>query len=264
MPSPRVRCKMPHGSHVAGSCVFLAFAIGLHAASVARGRRDHLPLHRRARQHHLTRHAPCAKGQQRGTQHAAPEGRAEPATGPAPVALSLSARRRRHHRARPPQPMYECHMPTAAPRQRFAGRNPRWVPLWTLSCRSWPTATTARRARIVRHADGTVDLDVRGGGYVRGPVPTYAGYGGGTWVRDRCHTCCRRPETCARLRDRRRRSALTFFNNATDQTRAIEPRAARASTRASTTTAAGIDAQRLLRHLRICCSPPVRCRRAPR
>lgn len=197
-----------------GSCVFLAFAIAaLHAPP---SRAEDVTIYRctDARGNTTLRDTPCAKGQQQETRSMLrPKDAPKPAIGPAPVALPQPAPVPRTIVLAPPQPMYECRMPDGGAYTSDSPEgNPRWVPLWTLG---YPVVADGYYrpggTRIVRHADGTVDLDVRGGGYVQGPVPTYAGYGGGTWVRDECHMLPP-SETCARLRDRREEIGKRFFN----------------------------------------------------
>jgi hypothetical protein len=165
------------------------------------------------------RDTPCGRGQQQETRSMVrpkdaptPVADAEPAPAPqAPVQVRTVV-------LAPPRPMYECRTPDGNTYTSDSSEgNPRWVPLWTLG---YPAVaegySRSGRTRIVRHADGTTDVDVRGGyqhggGYVRGPVPTIAGYGGGTWVRDECHMLPP-SETCARLRDRREEIGKRFFN----------------------------------------------------
>lgn len=104
----------------------------------------------------------------------------------------------------PPQPMFECTDPDGKRYTADNGEgNPRWVPLWTLG---YPVAA---RATVVRPPGGELRVErgrvtggIRSGEVKHVVVPTYAGYGGGTWVRD---TCQQLPpqEVCARLSDRR-------------------------------------------------------------
>ena len=197
------------------ACLSVAFvAAALHAPSA---RADEVTIYRctDARGNTTLRDTPCAKGQQQETRSmvrpkdapgrivgAAPEPPPQPA--PAPVRPIVYA---------PPQPMYECRMPDGDTYTSDSPEgNPRWVPLWTLG---YPVVTDGYYrpggTRIVRHGDGTVDVNLDGGGYVHGPVPTIAGYGAGTWVRDECHMLPP-AETCARLRDRREEIGRRFFN----------------------------------------------------
>jgi hypothetical protein len=168
-----------------------------------------------ARGNTTLRDTPCAKGQQQETRSmvrskdapnrvvdTAPEPRQQPA--PPPTRTIVLA---------PPQPMYECRMPDGNTYTSDSPEgNPRWVPLWSLG---YPVVSDGYYrpggTRIVRRADGTVDVNVDGGGYVNGPVPTLAGYGAGTWVRDECHMLPP-SETCARLRDRREEIGNRYFN----------------------------------------------------
>lgn len=112
-----------------------------------------------------------------------------------------------------PRPMYECVTPDG---ERYTSDspegNPRWVPLWTLD---YPVLaerhvyTPGRGA--IRYRDGHVDARWRSGGVERRVVPTIAGYGAGTWIRDACHALPQQ-ETCARLRERRDEIRRAFFN----------------------------------------------------
>lgn len=169
-----------------------------------------------ARGNTTLRDTPCAKGQQQETRSMvrpkdAPSRITNVEPTPAPQAAPAQVRT---IVLAPPRPMYECRMPDGNTYTSDSPEgNPRWVPLWTLG---YPAVVEGyhRRpggTRIVRHPDGTVDLNVDGGGYVRGPVPTLAGYGAGTWVRDVCHMLPP-AETCARLRDRRDEIRTRFFN----------------------------------------------------
>ena len=201
----------------------LSVALAATALHAPRAAADEVTIYRctDARGNTTLRDTPCAKGQQQEMRsmvrpkdapnrvvHTTPAPRPEPA--PAPTRTIVVA---------PPLPMYECRMPDGNTYTSDSPEgNPRWVPLWTLG---YPVVTDGYSrpgdTRIVRHADGTTDVVVRGGGYqqhdgyVRGPVPTIAGYGAGTWVRDECHMLPP-SETCARLRDRREDIGRRFFN----------------------------------------------------
>ena len=169
-----------------------------------------------ARGNTTLRDTPCADGQQqearstvrprdasRPVVRTAPD--PAPPPEPAPVRTIVLA---------PPLPMYECRMPDGTTYTSDSPEgNPRWVPLWTLGFPVLSDRPVFRpgSTHIVRGADGSVDINVQGGGFSRGPVPTWAGYGGGTWVRDICHMLPP-AETCARLRDRRREIGTRFFN----------------------------------------------------
>jgi hypothetical protein len=112
-----------------------------------------------------------------------------------------------------PRPMYECVTPD---NQRYTSEspegNPRWVPLWTLD---YPVLAERNVYRpggaSVRYRDGRVDARVRSGSIERRVVPTLAGYGAGTWVRDSCYALPQQ-ETCERLRDRRDEVRRRAFN----------------------------------------------------
>ena len=205
------------------ACLSVAFvATTLAAASPARA--DEVTIYRctDARGNTTLRDTPCAKGQQQETRSMvrpkdAPTPVATPI--PAPAATPVQPPPTRTIVYAPPLPMYECRMPDGNTYTSDSPEgNPRWVPLWTLG---YPVVSDgyyrSGSTSVVRHADGTTDVDVRGGhdqhggGYVRGPVPTIAGYGAGTWVRDECHMLPP-AETCARLRDRREEIGRRFFN----------------------------------------------------
>lgn len=194
------------------------FALPLAAASfVPSARAADVTIYRcsDARGHVALRDTPCTKGEQQETRNmvrpkdapsriadAVPDSRPEPA--PMPTRTIVYA---------PPLPMYECRTPDGSTYTSDSPEgNPRWVPLWTLG---YPVLSDGYyrpgSTRIVRHGDGTVDVNVDGGGYRRGPVPTLVGYGAGTWVRDTCHMLPP-SETCARLRDRREEIRTRFFN----------------------------------------------------
>lgn len=195
----------------------LSVALAAAALHAPRAHADEVTIYRctDARGNTTLRDTPCAKGQHQETRSmvrpkdapdrvvdAAPESRPEPA--PALARTIVYA---------PPLPMYECRTPDGDIYTSDSPEgNPRWVPLWTLG---YPVVTDGYYrpggTRIVRNSDGTVDVNVDGGGYVHGPVPTIAGYGAGTWVRDECHMLPP-SETCARLKDRRDEIRTRFFN----------------------------------------------------
>ena len=166
-----------------------------------------------ARGNTTLRDTPCAKGQQQETRNMlrpkdAPSRVTEvaptPAPQPPPTRTVVYA---------PPLPMYECRTPDGDTYTSDSPEgNPRWVPLWTLG---YPVLSDGYyrpgSTRIVRHGDGRVDVNVDSGGYVNQPMPTIAGYGAGTWVRDECHMLPP-SETCARLEDRRDEIRTRFFN----------------------------------------------------
>ena len=159
---------------------------------------------------HLTlRDSPCAKGetqQVRSMQRPrdpAP-GNAPTASAAPPVPAAPTAQQTTVIYRIPPQPMYEC---TTADGQRYASDNgdgnPRWVPLWTLGYPTLARVPVVEPGRAhVRIDNGRVSGGFRSGGVSERVVPTYAGMGGGTWVRDTCHALPQQ-EVCARLSDRR-------------------------------------------------------------
>lgn len=153
------------------------------------------------------RDSPCLKGetqQVRSMQRprdpvpgAAP---ARPATVPTQVAPTRTTVIYRT----PPQPMYECTTPDDQRYTSASGEgNPRWVPLWTLGypVLAHTTVVDPGHARL-RVDNGLVSGSFRSGELRHAVVPTWAGQGGGTWVRDACHALPQQ-EVCARLSDRR-------------------------------------------------------------
>lgn len=195
------------------SSVLLVFAIAaLHAPP---SQAEDVTIYRctDARGDTTLRDTPCAKGQQQETRSMVrPKDAPSRVTGVAPDPPSAPPPTRTVMIA-PPQPMYECRMPDGnAYTSDSPEGNPRWVPLWTTG---YPVVTDGYYrpggTHIVRNTDGTVDVNVDGGGYVNGPVPTIAAYGAGTWVRDECHMLPP-AETCARLRERRDGIGTRFFN----------------------------------------------------
>ena len=165
----------------------------------------------------MLRDTPCPRGQQQDAREmlrptdapsrpAPAAGRATAASAPAtavPQVLVLQA----------PRPMYEC---VAANGERYSSDspegNPRWVPLWTLG---YPVARERQvwvpGSSRIEVRDGRVGGEFRSGHVVRDVRPTLAGYGAGTWVRDRCHPLPQ-AEACARLRDERSALRTRFFN----------------------------------------------------
>lgn len=104
----------------------------------------------------------------------------------------------------PPRPLYECVTPDNA---RYLSDspegNPRWVPAWTQGYPVLARVPTYQPGQLdIRVDNGRVSGGYRSGGYGERIVPTYAGLGGGLWVRDACHPLPQ-AEVCARLRDRR-------------------------------------------------------------
>lgn len=104
----------------------------------------------------------------------------------------------------PPRPLYEC---VTSDNARYLSDspegNPRWVPAWTLGYPVLARVPTYQPGQLdIRVDDGHVSGGYRSGGYGERIVPTYAGLGGGMWIRDACHPLPQ-AEVCARLRDRR-------------------------------------------------------------
>ncbi len=112
-----------------------------------------------------------------------------------------------------PRPLYACTTPDGSTyTSETPEGNPRWVPLWTLD---YPVLAQGEVYRPggarVRYGDGRVDVRARTGSIERRIVPTLAGYGAGTWVRDTC-AALPQQETCDRLRDRRDEVRRRAFN----------------------------------------------------
>lgn len=101
-----------------------------------------------------------------------------------------------------PRPLYEC---VAPDNTRYLSDTPegraRWVPIWPNGYPIAPYPQPEPGRLNIRVDNGRVS-----GGYDSGGgrvlVPTYAEFGGGTWVRDPCHALPQ-AEVCARLRDQR-------------------------------------------------------------
>lgn len=159
--------------------------------------------------------APCAKGSKQ-------DARTMLRPKDAPRRVTVTPRRARPADARPvpqvvvvntPRPLYECTTPDGATYTSESPEgNPRFVPLWTLGypvVYEGPVATPGGAS--IRYSDGSVDARVDSGGVAYGRVPTLAGYGAGTWVRDAC-SALPQQEVCARLVDRRDEIRRRFFN----------------------------------------------------
>lgn len=101
-----------------------------------------------------------------------------------------------------PRPLYECIAPDNT---RYLSDTPegraRWVPIWPNGYPITPYPQRPPGQLNIRVDNGRVS-----GGYDSGHprvlVPSYAEFGGGTWVRDPCHALPQ-AEVCARLRDQR-------------------------------------------------------------
>lgn len=153
------------------------------------------------------RDSPCAKGERQETRSMvrpkdAPPRAAAPlpaqsvaaAASPPPQVIVINA----------PRPLYECVTPDNT---RYFSEtpegNPRWVPLWTQGYPVLARVPVREPGQLdVRVDDGRVSGTYRSGGVGSVIVPTQAGLGGGTWVRDACYALPP-SEVCARVRDRR-------------------------------------------------------------
>lgn len=164
------------------------------------------------------RDSPCNKGERQETRNMLrPTDAPIRATLPAAVPTSAAV-------APPPQiivinnntprPMYECIAPD---NQRYLSDTPegsaRWVPLWPAAYPITAHVPVYQPGQLnVSVNNGRLSGGYSSGGYHSGShhsggisrvlVPTYAEFGGGTWVRDPCHSLPQ-IEVCARVRDRR-------------------------------------------------------------
>lgn len=149
------------------------------------------------------RDSPCLKGERQETRNMLRPKDAPPRPQqPAPIAPIVAV-------AAPPQvivvhtprPLYECVSPDNT---RYLSDTPegraRWVPIWPNGYPITPYVNEPGRLNI-RVDNGRVSGGYHSGG-TRVLVPTYAEFGGGTWLRDPCHALPQ-VEVCARLRDQR-------------------------------------------------------------
>lgn len=123
----------------------------------------------------------------------------------------------------PPQPMYECTDPDG---RRYSSENgdgnPRWVPLWTLGYPALARVPVFEPGHShIRVDNGHVSGSIRSGGVRNAVVPTYAGMGGGTWVRDTCHQLPPQ-EVCARLSDRRYEIQRRYYSALQSERRGLD------------------------------------------
>ena len=152
------------------------------------------------------RDSPCLKGERQETRSMvrpkdAPARPPQPvpapppsvAVAPPPQVIVVNA----------PRPLYECIAPDNT---RYLSDTPegraRWVPIWPNGYPIPPPYPGQEPGQLnIRVDNGHIS-----GGYNSGRprvlVPTYAEFGGGTWVRDPCHALPQ-VEVCARLRDQR-------------------------------------------------------------
>ena len=173
------------------------------------------------------RDTPCAKGetqQVRSMQRPrdpAP-GRAPPIT-IAPNPPAASAPQTSVVYRTPPQPMYECVDPDGRRYSSDNGEgNPRWVPLWTLGYPALARVPVVEPGHAhVRVDNGHVSGSFRSGSVREAVVPTYAGMGGGTWVRDTCHQLPPQ-EVCARLSDRRYEIQRRYYSALQSERRELD------------------------------------------
>ena len=123
----------------------------------------------------------------------------------------------------PPQPMYECADPDGRRYTSDTGDgNPRWVPLWTLGYPALARVPVVEPGRSqIRVHNGHVSGEFRSGSVREAVVPTYAGMGGGTWVRDTCHQLPPQ-EVCARLSDRRYEIQRRYYSALQSERRELD------------------------------------------
>lgn len=180
----------------------LAFVVAMPAAQAD----DALTIYRctDAKGRLALRDSPCLKGEHQETRSMvrpkdAPPRPPQPlpvpptiAVAPPPQVIVVNA----------PRPLYEC---VAPDNTRYLSDTPegraRWVPIWPNGYPIPPYPDRPPGQLNIRVDNGRVS-----GGYDNGGgrvlVPTYAEFGGGTWVRDPCHALPQ-VEVCARLRDQR-------------------------------------------------------------
>lgn len=206
----------------------LAFALfAVHATTPARA--DDLTIYRCVGgDGRLTlRDSPCAKGeaqQVRSMQRPRdPAPVRTPTAAVAPAAPSSPPQQTTVVFRTPPQPMYEC---TDADGRRYSSDNgdgnPRWVPLWTLGYPALARVPVVEPGRThIRVDNGRVSGSFRSGGVRGAVVPTYAGMGGGTWVRDTCHQLPPQ-EVCARLSDRRYEIQRRYYSALQSERRELD------------------------------------------
>lgn len=206
----------------------LAFAL-LAAQATAPARADDVTIYRCVDSNGRLslRDSPCAKGetqQVRSMQRPrdpAP-GRAPPIALPAPAPATPAPQTTVVYRT-PPQPMYECTNPDG---KRYTSDNgdgnPRWVPLWTLGYPAVARVPVIEPVRTgLRIDNGHVSGEFRSGGVREAVVPTYAGMGGGAWVRDMCHQLPPQ-EVCARLSDRRYEIQRRYYSALQSERRQLD------------------------------------------
>lgn len=155
------------------------------------------------------RDTPCAKGERQDTRSMLrPKDAPPPPPEPPPAASRAAANTAQPPPqiviVQPPRPLYECVTPD---QDRYLSDtpegNPRWVPLWTLDYPALVEVPVYTPGQLdVRVDNGRVSGGYRSGSVGTAVVPTYAGQGAGTWVRDACYPLPQ-AEACARLHDRR-------------------------------------------------------------
>lgn len=163
------------------------------------------------------RDTPCPKGQQQQRRELIrPTDAPRPAVASQPIAAKPAQAPEPQPRVlviNAPRPLYECVTPDGDSYTSDTSEgNPRWVPLWTLDYPVLAERTTITPGSgSLRYSDGRVGGRYRSGGISRDVVPTIAGYGAGTWIRDAC-SALPQQEVCARIIDRRDELRRRFFN----------------------------------------------------
>ncbi len=151
------------------------------------------------------RDSPCARGERQETRSMVRPKDAQPRPQPpVPVAVAAPVPPPQVIVVNAPRPMYECVTPDG---DRYVSESPegrpRQVPAWTLGAPVLARVPVREPGQLeVRVDDGHVGGHYRSGSYGAVVVPTLAGYGATTWVRDACDALPQ-VEVCARLRDRR-------------------------------------------------------------
>lgn len=151
------------------------------------------------------RDSPCAKGERQETRSMIRPKDAPPRPlPPAPIAVAAPVPPPQVIVVNAPRPLYECVTPDG---ERYVSESPegrpRQVPAWTLGAPVLARVPVREPGQLeVRVDDGHVGGHYRSGSYGAVVVPTLAGYGATTWVRDAC-AALPQIEVCDRLRDRR-------------------------------------------------------------
>lgn len=173
------------------------------------------------------RDSPCPAGSRQESRSmqrpkdAPPQARRDSAIGAQPPPAAAMAAAPQVYVVRTPRPLYECVTPDGARYTSDTSEgNPRRVPAWTLDYPALQRATVIEPGGLeVGYGRGGWSGRWSSGSVREVVVPTPAGYGAETWVRDACHPLPQ-AEVCARLRERRDEIGTRWFNaQPSDRTR---------------------------------------------